>query len=329
VRPSNFIVVTSIFPPTDALRAFAVLPDWQMIVVGDQKTPPEWALDGVTYLSPGMQAALEFETTRLLPWNHYSRKMLGYLYAMSEGAHVIADTDDDNFPKENWTCPTFEGEFDVIAGSGFVNVFRHFTDAFVWPRGYPLRLLRAQETATVAHRQSVEIGVWQFLADADPDVDAVYRLVFDRPITFAERPPLILDRGVVCPFNSQNTVFARDAFALLYLPAFVTFRFTDILRGLVAQPILWARGLRLAFGSATVRQERNPHDYMKDFADEIPMYLEVEAAFAAAAAATSADVSIAENLRTSYERLEEGGIVEPRERVLLDAWLEDVARVTA
>jgi hypothetical protein len=328
VRPSNFIVVTSIFPPTDALRAFARLPEWHMIVVGDQKTPSEWALDGVTYLSPNAQLELGFETTSLLPWNHYGRKMVGYLYAMREGAQVIADTDDDNIPKDSWTCPDFEGAFDVVTGSGFANVYRHFTDAFVWPRGYPLRLLRAEETVTAPHRQSVEIGIWQFLADADPDVDAVYRLVFDRPITFADRPPLVLDAGVACPFNSQNTFFRRDAFPLLYLPAFVTFRFTDILRSLVAQPVLWALGLRLAFGSATVRQERNPHDYLEDFASEIPMYLHAEAAFEAAVAATSPDVSIAQNLRASYERLGARGIVEPRERVLLDAWLEDVARVT-
>jgi hypothetical protein len=109
----------------------------------------------------------------------------------------------------------------------------------------------------------------------------------------------------------------------------VTFRFTDILRSLVAQPVLWEHGLRLAFGSATVRQERNLHDYLKDFADEVPMYLQAEAAFDAALAATSAGASIAENLSASYESLEKGGIVEPRERPLLDAWLNDVARVTA
>ncbi len=329
MQPSNFIVVTSVFPPTDALRAFARLSEWHMIVVGDQRTPPEWALDGVTYLSPSAQTALGFETTNLLPWNHYARKMVGYLYAMREGAQVIADTDDDNIPKDNWACPKFEGEFDVITGSGFVNVYRRFTDAFVWPRGYPLRLLRAEEAVTAVRPQIVEIGVWQFLADADPDVDAVYRLVFDGPITFAERAPLVLDHGVVCPFNSQNTVFARDAFPLLYLPAFVNFRFTDILRSLVAQPVLWEHGLRLAFGSATVRQERNPHDYLKDFADEIPMYLQAEGAFDAAVAATSAEASIAQNLSAAYGRLEESGIVESRERLLLDAWLNDVARATA
>ena len=41
------------------------------------------------------------------------------------------------------------------------------------------------------------------------------------------------------------------------IPAFVTFRFTDILRGYVAQPILQAAGYRLGFTEATVYQDRN------------------------------------------------------------------------
>lgn len=323
----NFIVATSIFPPTEALRAFARLPEWHLVVVGDMKTPPDWALDGVTYLSPEAQEALGFETTRLLPWNHYSRKMIGYLFAMSRGARLIADTDDDNAPKEGWKRPDFESEFDVLEGGGFVNVYRYFSDSYVWPRGFPLHLLRAKEAATVSGRRLIDVGVWQFLADGDADVDAIYRLVFDRPVTFASRPALALGRGVVCPFNSQNTFFTKDVFPLLYLPSYVTFRFTDILRGLVAQPVLWESGLHLAFGPATVRQQRNPHDYLADFSDEIPMYLQAEAAFDAAATAVSSGVSIAENLRAAYEGLEKRGIVEPRERILLEAWLADVTRV--
>ena len=49
------------------------------------------------------------------------------------------------------------------------------------------------------------------------------------------------------------------------------FRFTDILRGLVAQPILAAYGYQGGFTGATVVQKNNPHDYMKDFVSEIPL----------------------------------------------------------
>jgi len=329
VAPSNFVVVTSIFPPTDGIRALAQLRDWQVVVVGDRRTPPGWAAEGVTYLSPQMQDELAFESSALLPWNHYSRKMIGYLYAMSRGATVIAETDDDNVPTTDWSLPDFHGEFDVVQGDGFVNVYRLFTDTLVWPRGFPLTRIRdAHVKPVIAARRAAEIGIWQFLADDDPDVDAIFRLVFDAHISFEERPPVVLDVGTACPFNSQNTIFARPAFPLLYLPAFVTFRFTDILRGLVAQPALWAADLRLAFGGATVRQERNAHEALRDFEDEIPMYLQTETVFEAARETASPERSIGDNLRAIYARLARLGVVDERELALLDAWLSDVARVT-
>lgn len=329
MSPVNFVVVTSIFPPTPGVRALAQLPDWQVVVVGDRKTPPDWAVDGVTYLSPQLQEELAFESSALLPWNHYSRKMIGYLYAMSRGATVIAETDDDNIPTADWALPEFRGEFDVVQGDGFVNVYRLFTDAFVWPRGFPLTRIRDAHLApTIAAHGEAEIGIWQFLADDEPDVDAIFRLVFDQRIAFAERPPVVLDVGAACPFNSQNTIFAEQAFPLLYLPAFVTFRFTDILRGLVAQPALWAADLRLAFGGATVRQERNAHDSLRDFEDEVPMYLQTETVLRVAGEVASPARSIEDNLRAIYAGLRESRVVEERELALLDAWLSDVARLT-
>jgi hypothetical protein len=35
---------------------------------------------------------------------------------------------------------------------------------------------------------------------------------------------------------------------------------------------MWAAGWKLGFTDATVVQDRNPHDYFKDFLSEIPMY---------------------------------------------------------
>jgi hypothetical protein len=326
---SRFIVITSIFPPTEAVRAFAALDGWQVVVVGDRRTPPEWALDGATYLSPSDQESLGFRTAERLPWNHYGRKMVGYLYAMQHGAELILDTDDDNIPKPEWGVLPTDGEFATVQGSGYVNVYRYFTDAFVWPRGYPLRLIRDAAALPDTVLAVRKVGVWQFLADGDTDVDAIYRLVIDAPVAFGDRPPVVLDEGVVCPFNSQNTVFTRETFPLLYLPAFVTFRFTDILRGLVAQPLLWTRGLHLGFGPATVRQERNPHDYLDDLESEVPMYLTGEAALEAAAGAVRVAEPLAANLTRVYAALQRRGIVTTDELRLLEAWLDDVEALTA
>ena len=48
---------------------------------------------------------------------------------------------------------------------------------------------------------------------------------------------------------------------------------TDIWRSLVAQHCLWEMEEGVVFHSATVFQERNEHDLLRDFADEVPGYL--------------------------------------------------------
>lgn len=180
--------------------------------------------------------------------------------------------------------------------------------------------------ADLRHQPS-SIGVWQALADGDPDVDAIYRLTDNTEVFFAQRPPIVLPEGTLCPFNSQNTAIRRELFALLYLPAYVNFRFTDILRGLVAQPIMWVHGYRLGFTQATVRQVRNPHDYVKDFEDEIPVYLHPHRVVAAVQRAIDPAVPIAENLRRAYAALAQEGLVTAQELELLDLWLADVQRL--
>jgi hypothetical protein len=319
-------VITSIYEPSLAVRKLAALEDWRVIVVGDQKTPPGWQSANVTYLSPAQQTNLPWFVAQKLPWNHYSRKMLGYLHAMELGAELIADMDDDNIPLARWGTLPREGSYDTVTASGFVNVYKFFTDAFVWPRGFPLDQINAERADQLQQLQS-RIGIWQFLANNEADVDAIYRLLFNYPITFNERGPIVLDEGVFCPSNSQNAVFLHHAFPLLYLPAFVSFRFTDILRGLVAQPILWAHGLRLGFGPATALQERNPHSSFKDFEAEVTTYLFAEKAAYIAAEAVSSKTSMADNLLAVYQSLLRSGIVEDRELPVLEAWLKDTDRV--
>ena len=135
-------------------------------------------------------------------------------------------------------------------------------------------------------------------------------------------------KGTWCPFNSQNTLFLEPSlFPLLYLPAFVTFRFTDILRGYVAQPVLQAAGYSLGFHQATVYQERNAHNLMQDFKDEIPFYLNAQLCMDIACANVSSDKTVGDNLYTIYCALNKEGIVPDNEIPLLESWLEDCRSV--
>lgn len=321
------IIITSIFNPTEAVKMFAQMEGHRLIVVADKKTPTDWACDGVDFLSVQDQENMGFSMARVLPYNHYCRKMLGYLHAIKSSADIIIDTDDDNLPKPGWNFPAFKGKFHKLQGDlGFVNIYQMFTDAKIWPRGLPLRLITKDfELEKKVSTGETKIGVWQGLADEDPDVDAIYRLTSDTPCNFNDREPVVLAKGTLCPFNTQNTAVVKELFPLLYLPTFVTFRFTDILRGLVAQPIMWLYGYELGFTKATVIQKRNPHDYMKDFISEIPMYQHTESVIEAVSAAVTSSKSINDNLHAAYEALLQRNIVEKREMEVLEAWLKDIA----
>lgn len=331
--PQKSIIITSIFAPTKAIDKFSQLTDYQLIVAGDKKSPDAWQAPNTTYLSIADQEQQGFQLSTQLPYNHYGRKMMGYLYAIQQGADLIIDTDDDNIPYESWEFPAMEGQFLTSpADKGFVNIYKTFTQQHIWPRGFPLDLITSDQHI-LAEEQLIlgtaQVGIWQGLADGDPDVDAIYRLTNNTECYFDDHAPVVLAQGTLCPFNSQNTAIRRELFALLYMPAYVTFRFTDILRGLVAQPIMWAHGYRLGFTKATVVQERNPHDYMKDFESEIPCYLHPNKVIELVSQAISPDNSVAANLLKAYEALLTAAIVTPEEISLLKLWLQDLDSIQA
>jgi hypothetical protein len=323
------IVITSIYQPTEAVLAFSKQKKYKLYVVGDKKTPSDWNCPDVTYISVDDQQSMDYALAKVLPYNHYCRKMVGYLEAIKTGATVIFDTDDDNIPYENWNFPEFDGEFDYLANDkGFVNIYQLFTDHKIWPRGLPLPLINTdfQLGKDVSIAQS-SVGMWQGLADEDPDVDAIYRLTSDEPCFFNKRNPVVLGTKTIAPINTQNTLIRKELFPLLYLPTYVTFRYTDILRGLIAQPIMWAAGFNLGFTEATVIQKRNPHNYMDDFVSEIPMYKTCEKVIELVSKTISANNSIEDNLHQSYKELLNHNIIEEREMITLDAWLSDLQKI--
>ncbi|MDI9347939.1 MAG: STELLO glycosyltransferase family protein [Methylacidiphilales bacterium] len=321
----NFIVITSINAPTRAVKKFAALLDYKTIVVGDKKTPAGWAYKNVGYLSLQNQIASYAAFCKLLPVNHYSRKMIGYLFAINSGATMIVDTDDDNIPLSNFAVPNFDGTYDCVYSNMPLNIYSLFinqsTNNLIWPRGYPLELITAKNKIT-SSKNIVRVGIWQGLANGDPDVDAIYRMTNGSiDIAFKKRSPVVLKNKTWCPFNSQNTYFRHECFPLLYLPSTVTFRFTDILRGIIAQPILWKFGYSLGFTQATVFQARNKHTLLKDFIDEVPMYLHAKDLISLVGDEVKKSSSCNDALMRCYSTLHKLSIVKKEELALLKAWL--------
>lgn len=322
----KFVVITTIYSPTEAVKKFARMKDWQLIVVGDRKTPKDWKLNNAVYLSSDQQMHLFPKMAKDLPWNSYSRKNIGYLYAVRGGADIIVDTDDDNIPYDDWgKNVTFEGTFKTMVNRGFVNVYKYFTDEFIWPRGYPInRLLEKKKEKIELKKQKV--GIWQFLSDQEPDVDAIYRLTINKKVIFAKHSPIVLEKNTICPINTQNTFFTKGLFPLLFLPPFVSMRFVDILKGLVAQPLMWQLGFRAGFDHASAMQKRNPHNYLKDFEQEIPMYLNAERTVQITLKAITPQQTLIENMVTVYQHLNNEGIVPKESLTALKTWVEEIER---
>jgi len=326
------LVVTSISKPNSVLQSLArgsLAHQVRFIIIGDSKSPQDFALAGSEFYNLEKQRSLPYAYAQICPEKSYTRKNIGYLLAISGGAPFIVETDDDNVPREEfWTSRDSLVTGDFIGDQGWVNAYHYFSDTGIYPRGFPLELVRAPSVVEPPRTESRQLHcpIQQGLADDNPDVDAIYRMLFPLPMQFRQDRPLILGAHRWCPFNSQNTTTFREAYPLLYLPAHCSFRMTDIWRSYVAQRILWTCGWNLSFHSATVYQERNEHNLLRDFADEVPGYLHnariVETLDALSL--SSGPEKISENLLLCYEALIKLQVVGEAELPLLTAWLEDL-----
>lgn len=325
------------------------------MVVGDLKAPKAYkGFEGkcLVYLTPAMQESLPYRSLKYVKWNHFSRKNIGYIFAMHHGASVIYDTDDDNMLKrpellQEWTSAEGRVPASFVlsrSGVGLINPYPMFLNEslhYVYPRGFPLDSVKNMTTRT-EHSRGVSVAdghggaskknecstvaIVQSLADVDPDVDAISRLAVPNvPFNFTEAHPpkaLVLDRRAFSPWNAQATLFFKDAFSLLLLPSSVHGRVSDIWRSYFALHVMLnSPDMCMAFSTPWVYQQRNAHTYLADFNSEIPLYQR----------ATELVRHLAEpkrgRLLDLYADMYEYGIIEEEDIRLAEAWEQDLADV--
>ena len=329
------VVVTTINHPTRAvldIQAASGRLGSTFYVIGDSKSPPDFDLPGARYLNLQQQIDSGFKYATIAPTKHYARKNIGYLLAAKDGCNIIIETDDDNIPRnEFWHMRTRSLTVPTVTERGWCNAYNYFAEGTSWPRGLPLDRILSPNVQSYGDLPllSGDFPIQQGLADENPDVDAIYRLVLPLPVNFVNDRTIGLGAGVWSPFNSQNTTWWRDAFPLLYLPYYCSFRMTDIWRSFVAQRIAWECGWNLLFDKPTVFQIRNDHDLMRDFAEEVPGYLNNEKIRRVLEdlPLRSGQAAMAENLVTCYQALVDIGVVGAEEIELLSAWLVDLESI--
>lgn len=260
------IVSTTIHEPTEALRRFAAMPGWQLVVVLDRKEVRE-RLPGVVYLEPHHQEQISPELSELIGWGSIQRRNFGFIYAHNTlQADLVATVDDDNVPLSNWGDRIYAG---TTLSTG---VFKEPLPAFdplgqteygnLWHRGYPLQLVGLRRKLYETSREAFFVGIQEDAVDGDPDVDAICRMIH-RPDCRFESSVFPIAADKIAPFNSQNTFIHRSV-----LPDYFCFphvgRMDDIWGAYHAQ----AMGHRVVFGPPTVRQDRHAHDLVADMRAE-------------------------------------------------------------
>lgn len=315
---NNYCVVTTIQNPTKAIEKLYDKFGNNLIIVADKKTPTGWGYKSITPMRETIKP--------YLPNNHYAKKNLGYMEAIRNKATLIYDTDDDNIPNEKWKIRTPHVQANESLGKGWYNVYEVFSDRIIWPRGFSLRELR--KVASAGLEKFRISSIQQGLADGEPDVDAIWRLVINRPHAFVIKKSVYVQAQTWCPFNSQSTWWFPQAYPLMYLPVNASFRMTDIWRSFVAQRCLWELGEGVTFHSPSeVFQDRNEHNLMADFRDEIPGYLENDF-IVEILSDLILKGSVCENLLACYQELVYREILPVEELTSVKAWIKDYENIT-
>lgn len=251
--------------------------DWQLVFIGDLKTPHESyqklesEYKNFTYLTPEQQEKLYPELSEAIGWNKCQRRNIGFIYAYDNGADILATSDDDNIPYDNWGDEILVNQeievdcYENKLANAFdpISVTEHNT---LWHRGYPVEFVHVKNENEYKGKVKRKVVVQADFWDGDPDIDAICRITQKPIVKFKDFKPFCSTQ--IAPFNSQNTFIAREA-----IPFYVVFpylgRMDDIWGAYVLQ---YYFPDSVIYNKATVYQDRNVHNLVNNMMDEVIGY---------------------------------------------------------
>lgn len=276
------IITTTIHPVLPAINMFDALEGWELIVVGDRKTPSSYQLKRGTFLDYRYQAAEYPELCEIMGPDSVDRgRNIGFIEAWRRGADVIATIDDDNIPLFNWgndIVVNQEVESNHFIMPANVPVFDPLwptAERVLWHRGFPLQLLQSRRESRLMGNKKINCKVQANLWNGDPDIDAICRFAYNpKDIVF----DVTNGRGGFSgywscdrfsPFNTQNTMISGK-----YIKDYISIPFIGRMDD------IWGAYLfehhnpeSVVYGEPTVFSDRSPHDTTDDMKLEILGYL--------------------------------------------------------
>ncbi len=353
-------VVSTVDTPSEAVKRQVRLKDWCLVIVADHNSLKEHRTRSVfregntrvVYLTPEVQLSMQNAFMGSIPWNHFGRKNIGYLYAIMHGATIIWDFDGDNMLKfwipdgvpdrapsiytsvpginnelmearapDNHQWPTYN-PYPALGAPTLPS----------WPRGLPLSDVReplsSNSTLKDVTVQRESVAVLQSIADYQPDVDAIYRLTMPIPFSFTrsdETRPLMIPTGVLSPYNAQATLHFEAAFFGLLLPVTVHSRVSDIWRSYFAQRLLWDTGHQIGFmARPLVVQDGNLQNNLGDLEAEGDLYMKSKHLVDFLGSWRGKGNTVVERMEELWIALYERQYIEAHDVEVLQCWLQSL-----
>ena len=181
IQCTKWNVVTTVFEPSEAVRRASTVRDWCTVIVADTQTPSNYMeqleivtnTTNVVFLSVDEQRKWATGGTNntsafgrlvnTIPFRHFARKNIGYLFAIAHGAQLIFDFDDDNLlplssslgDGERAALPPLHDSGILKNSAMVVSGPKAFNHHFLmgisigeksWPRGFPISLIQNDAT---------------------------------------------------------------------------------------------------------------------------------------------------------------------------------------
>jgi len=272
LHSDHWIVMNAYNPPCLSLiKSLNYLKDWKIVVISiNNKIDKKWKelnySNKLVYISLKDQMRLGYHISKYLAINSYSRKNIGYLYAIQHGAKEIFEADEDIVISElnsfNFNLSNNIIYFAIRNDSRMINPYIHFGERNIWPRGFRLSDIGHQH-----HNMFYTLNgsnllltplIYQGLINGVPDTDSIFQKT--KPsfeINFTLNKPFIYFPGNFVPINSKNTKYLYDIFPFLALFSTLSKNLSDILRGYILQYFAWRQNGCVVFHSSKNSRLRN------------------------------------------------------------------------
>jgi hypothetical protein len=240
-------------------------------------------------MSINEQNHLEYDIIKKFNLNSYSRKNIGYLYAIHHGAKEIYEIEEDIIiPDLSLLNKKYNNRnlcYGINNYSGMINPYYYFGENIIWPRGFRLNDIGKEYNNKfffIKYNQIIlKPLIIQGLINGIPDIDSIlFQTKIEKKklinFNFSKSFPLLYFPGNFIPINSKNTKYSFEVFPFLFIPTTVNRQISDILRGYILQRFAWGYNGVVIYDYSTAYRKDNIFFNSVDFIKEKKLFYELD-----------------------------------------------------